>query len=339
MKSSRKSWLLLLSGLIILSVIIYKLLPEKSKKQDKPIVQTDLIAIKKEWQVPDTNSIPATEEGNLIRYGRDLIANTAHYLGPKGTIAFVSNGMNCQNCHVDAGAKPYGNCFSAVASIYPTFRPRSGIVESIEFRINDCLQRSLNGKKIDSLSKEMKAMVAYLKWIGKDVPKGIKPKGAGTEELPFMDRAADLSKGKVVYEAKCQSCHGKNGEGVLKPDSSAYIYPPLWGQHSYNTGAGLYRLTKFAGYVKYSMPFGTATYQNPQLTNESAWDVAAFVNSQPRPKKSFPKDWPNLSLKAIDYPFGPYTDSFSEKQHKYGPFGPIKRAREDAKKQNKIAGL
>lgn len=297
MNSSRKSGFLLFSGLIILLVIIYKLLP-KSREQNQLPVLVNSTSISKEWQAPDINDVPASEEGNLIRYGKELIANTAQFLGPKGTVASISNGMNCQNCHIDAGLKPYGNCFSAVASMYPTFRARSGIVESIEFRINDCLKRSLNGKPIDSLSKEMRAMVAFLKWVGKDVKKGTKPKGAGTEELPFMQRAADSSKGKVVFMAKCQSCHGKNGEGVTQPDSSGYVYPPLWGPHSYNIGAGLYRLTRFAGYVKYTMPLG-ASYQNPQLTDEEAWDVAAFVNSQPRPKKSFHRIGPSCLQKLL----------------------------------------
>ena len=68
------------------------------------------------WQAPDTNSIPPTNEGSLIRYGRELIVNTSLYLGPKGKIAAVSNGMNCQNCHLNAGAKPWGNNYSAVFS-------------------------------------------------------------------------------------------------------------------------------------------------------------------------------------------------------------------------------
>ncbi len=337
MRFLRNFWLPSLLALIALIVVIDILLSKKSAKQEKPLVKVDSTSLKKEWRAPDTNAIPANAEGDLIRYGKDLIANTAYYLGPKGKVTAISNGMNCQNCHADAGLKPYGNCFSAVASIYPTFRPRSGIVESIEFRVNDCLQRSLNGKPIDSLSKEMRAMVAYLKWIGKDVPKGVKPKGANTEELPFLNRAADTAKGRIVYVTKCETCHGKNGEGLLKPDSIAYLYPPLWGKHSYNNGAGLYRLTRFAGYVKYNMPFGTATRDNPQLTDEESWDVAAFVNSQPRPKKSFPKDWPDVAKKAIDYPFGPYTDTFSEQQHKYGPFGPIKKARDDANAKKQLA--
>ena len=329
MKFLRKYWILVLLFFVALAITVY-ILSEQAAKPNKPLAKP-VADLNKEWQAPDTNHIPETEEGELIRYGKNLIANTSYYLGPKGRVAQISNGMNCQNCHINAGLKPYGNCFSAVASTYPAFRPRSGIVESIEFRVNDCMQRSMNGKTIDSTGKEMRAMVAYLKWVGKGVTKGYKPKGANTEELPFLDRAADTARGRLVYEARCQVCHGKTGEGTLNADSSGYVYPPLWGQHSYNTGAGLYRLTRFAGYVKNSMPFG-ATHQNPQLTNEEAWDIAAFANSQPRPTKSFPQDWPDLSRKAIDHPFGPYKDTFSEVQHKYGPFGPIKKAREIAAK-------
>lgn len=328
-----RNFLLLIIIAAVISIFVMYNLHQKTATKQSTISEHDSSLLKKEWLAPDTNSIPKTAEGDLIRYGRDLIANTSYYLGPKGKVATISNGMNCQNCHLDAGARSFSNCFSAVASIYPVFRPRSGIVESIEFRVNDCMQRSLNGKPMDSASKEMQAMVAYFHWLDKDVKKGVKPVGAGTEDLPFLDRAADPVRGKQVYITNCQSCHGINGQGVFKPDSSGYVYPPLWGMHSYNVGAGLYRLTKFAGYVKASMPFGIATHNKPVLSDADAWDVAAFVNSQPRPVKSFPKDWPDLSLKSIDYPFGPYTDSFSEKEHKYGPYGPIKKARENAKKK------
>jgi thiosulfate dehydrogenase len=51
--------------------------------------------------------------------------------------------------------------------------------------------------------------------------------------------------------------------------------------------------------------------------------VAAFVNSQPRPTKDKSKDWPDISKKPFDQPFGPYKDAFSETQHKYGPYPPI----------------
>jgi thiosulfate dehydrogenase len=283
------------------------------------------------WVAPSLHIEPIAEKENReqLVYGQDLIANTAKYLGPKGIVAQITNGMNCQNCHLNAGAKPFGNNYGAVASTYPKFRERSGSVESIEKRINDCVERSLNGLPLAGNSNEMAAMVAYIKWLGKSVPKGQRPKGVGIRELPFLNRAADLLTGKTVYIQKCQSCHGVNGEGVTDVSTGSFVYPPLWGKRSYNTGAGLYRISRFAGYVKDNMPFALTTDRfNPQLTDEEAWDVAAFVNSQPRPVKDLSKDWPNIAGKPFDHPFGPFTDSFSEQQHKYGPFGPVKKAKE-----------
>ena len=260
-----------------------------------------------------------------IQYGRELVARTAYYLGPKGKVARLSNGMNCQNCHLDAGTKFWGNNYSAVAATYPRFRERSGTKETIIKRVSDCFERSLNGSSPDSASREMQAMVAYIQFVGRAVPKDESPKGVGLWPVPFLDRAADPTKGSVVYNQKCVVCHGATGQGLAQPDSSGYIYPPLWGNHSYNTGAGLFRLSRLAGYIKTNMPLG-ASWETPQLTDEEAWDLAAYINSRPRPIKDLSKDWPNLKGKPVDHPFGPYADSFPEKQHKFGPFKPIQEA-------------
>ena len=268
-----------------------------------------------------------TPEGDMIRYGRELIVNTSKYFGPKGIVAPITNGMNCQNCHVEAGVKSFGNSFAAVSSMYPKYRDRSGMVESIEFRINDCMQRSLNGKGIDSISKEMRAMVAYFKWLGKDVRHGEKPFGSGIVEIPFLARAADPQSGKIIFQNNCQRCHGDNGEGMIDVDGIGYKYPPLWGENSFNIGAGLYRISRMAAFIKYNMPFDQ-TQTGPKLTDDEAWDVAAFISSQQRPEKKFLEDWPKIEAKPPDYPFGPYADDFSEQQHKYGPFIPIKEAKE-----------
>ncbi|CAM4298311.1 c-type cytochrome [Cytophagaceae bacterium 50C-KIRBA] len=259
------------------------------------------------------------KQKELVLYGRELIAHTSDYLGPKGSVRAMSNGMNCQNCHLKAGAQPWGNNYFAVESTYPKFRARSGTVENQVKRVNDCFERSLNGKKLDSTSKEMQAILAYIAWLGKDVAKGDKPKGSGIFKLKFLKRATDLDKGKMVYEGKCQSCHQANGEGVLAEGGKSYTYPPLWGVHSYNQGAGLFRISNLAGYVKYNMPLGT-TYEKAQLSDEEAWDVAAYINSMPRPSMDLSHDWPKIAKKPFDHPFGPYADSYSEKRHKYGPY-------------------
>ncbi len=274
------------------------------------------------WQAPGEGSLPEGSEREEILYGKDLIAHTAKYLGPKGKVAAISNGMNCQNCHLDAGTKPWGNNYSAVFSTYPKFRARSGTKETIVKRINDCIERSLNGQPLDSTGKEMKAMIAYMKWLGTGVKKGSQPEGVGLKKLAYLDRAADPNRGAVIYGTKCASCHGPAGEGVSNDDKTEYIYPPLWGKNSYNDGAGLYRISNFASYVKNNMPLGV-THESPQLSDEESWDVAAYVNSQNRPHKDQSMDWKDTEKKPIDFPFAPYADKFSAKQHKFGPFQDI----------------
>jgi thiosulfate dehydrogenase len=280
------------------------------------------------WKAPDINTIPAGKAGEMIRYGRELVAHTAAYFGPKGSIAQISNGMNCQNCHLDAGSRLFGNNFASFIASYPKMSARKGDVEPASERVVECFERSLGGKSPDTGKKEVQSILAYMKWIGQGVKKGDKLFGNATEKLAFMDHAADPAKGKEVFVTKCQSCHGNNGEGMLAPDKKTYVNPPLWGQHSYNDGAGMYRLINLAGFIKNNMPYG-ATYQSPQLTDEESWNVAAYINSQPRSHRDQHNDWKNLDVKPIDFPFGPYADAFSEKQHKYGPFKPIKDAQKE----------
>ncbi|HEY8781208.1 MAG TPA: c-type cytochrome [Mucilaginibacter sp.] len=317
---------ILLTPVVIIAItgVTAYLLKDKTDPKRSIASATISVPAKQHWVIPDTTELTnGGEEAKLIKYGRALIVNTSYYFGPKGVIARKSNGVNCQSCHLDAGTKFLGNNFSMVSACYPRFKERSRTFETIVEKVEDCFVRSLNGKEIDSSGREMKAFAAYLQWIGKNVKKGIKPVGSGIEELSFLNRAADTAKGRIVFVSKCQTCHGKNGAGVLKKNGVGYIYPPLWGEHSYNIGASIYRISKFAGYVKNNMPF-KAVKKN-RLTAEQAWDVAAFVNSQYHPFKDISSDWPKLATKPYDYPFGPYADHlFTRNQHKYGPYEPIK---------------
>lgn len=276
------------------------------------------------WQAPDLKSIQGSGLEQQILYGRELIMHTSRYLGPNGSVASISNGMNCQNCHLEGGTKIFGNNYGSVYATYPRFRARSGSVENIYKRVNDCFERSLNGLALDTMSAEMQAIKAYLIFLGKNVPKGQTAKGSGLKDLPFLERAADPKRGQIAYSTRCSECHQPDGQGILGQDKKEYVYPPLWGEHSYNDAAGLYRLSNFAKYIKTNMPVG-ATHQSPVITDEEAWDIAAFVNSMPRPHKDVPDDWPDISKKPVDHPYGPYADTFSVVQHKFGPFGQMKR--------------
>jgi len=332
----KSKWLFVLAGVIIAGVIIVKIMnkPHKTKKQDqKPAKSTTVEERDSTWTAPavDSNIMTSGKEREIIIYGHDLIAHTSKYFGPNGTVSHTTNGMNCQNCHLDAGTRSWGNNYAAVYATYPQLRSRSNTLQDIYGRVNDCFQRSLNGKALNNNSYEMKSIYAYMKWLGQNVPKGKKPYGSGLPKLPFLNRAADPQKGKLVYINLCQACHGNKGQGILNASGNEYLFPPVYGEHSYNDGAGLYRISSFASFVSNNMPFNQATHKLPTLTNEQAWDVAAFVNSQPRPHLDQRKDWPDVSKKPFDAPFGPYADAFTEKQHKFGPFTPIVNAKKQKK--------
>lgn len=326
----RSYWLLLISLTFLCIVTIVW----KSFDQQGKTVANEKVLPDSTWHPPSlfTDRVLAGEQRRLVIYGQDLIARTALYFGPKGSVANISNGMNCQNCHLQAGKKTWGNNYGAVASTYPRFRDRSGTIESIYKRVSDCFERSLNGMAPDSNSVEYQAIEAYIKWVGNETPRGVTPTGTGIFKLPYIKRAADPTKGKIAYQQKCQSCHGDEGQGQLASNGILFEYPPLWGKHSYNTGAGLYRLSRFAGYIYSNMPWNQTRHDNPVLSIDECWDIAAFVNSQPRPAKDLSQDWPDISKKPVDHPFGPFHDGFSEREHKYGPFEPIVAKRKKLKK-------
>jgi thiosulfate dehydrogenase len=262
----------------------------------------------------------------LIAYGKELLINTPYFLGPNGRIAKISNGMSCGNCHLDAGTRSFGNSFFATASTYPKYRARSGTVETVEKRINDCFERSLNGQGLDPGSKEMKALVAYIHSVGNSATPEMR-ENALIKPPEFLDRPASKEAGKLAYKNKCSGCHGENGQGLFDTNSDKWVNPPIWGENSYNNGAGFYRVSLLAGFIKATMPFG-AVNGATQLSNEEAWDIAAYINSMPRPEMQLNDDWPEISQKPFDYPYGPYSDNFTQEEHKYGPFKPILQAQQ-----------
>jgi thiosulfate dehydrogenase len=263
----------------------------------------------------------------MVRYGRDLMMNTAYYIGPNGVSGnYTSNKMNCTNCHQDGGTKPFS--FNLVMSHerYPQYRAREGKVLTLAERVNNCVMRPHNGKPLPLDSKEMIAFLSYLKWINAQVPEGVKGiKGEKNLEIEFPDRAADPNKGAELYAMHCQRCHGANGEGLITATQASYTYPLLWGDSAYQPGSSMHRVIKMSQWLKANMPFDSAKWNKPVLTDEEAMDIAAFVNNDKIHKRPNPKtfDYPHPEEKSIDYDKGPFADNFSAEQHKFGPYKPI----------------
>lgn len=303
-----------------LLVLLWRCTESADSASPEPVVDEEEI-----YLGSDTSDIPEGPEGDMIRYGLALIKNTAYYIGPDGVAGqYLGNKMNCTNCHLDAGTRPYGYNYFSTYGNYPQYRSRENAVLSIEQRVNNCVERPHNGIPLPLDSKEMIAIVSYLKFLSKGVPIGAQMKGSGGIDLTFPDRPADPLRGRKIFLRDCASCHMEDGQGKWLPDSSGYEYPPLWGRYAYQPGSSMFRVIKAARFIKANMPFGIASWDKPKLTDEEALDVAAYINSPEhlRPVKGG-ADYENIGTKYVDYPFGPYDDPFSEQQHKYGPFQPI----------------
>lgn len=263
-----------------------------------------------------------TEEGKLAEYGEKLIKETYNYFFDENGKK-IGNELACISCHADGGTKAYQIPFVGLSKFFPAYMAREDDERSLAQRVNGCFERSMDGEALDEDSEEMVAILAYMDHLSRDVKiEGERIEGQQTPDLGELpNRAADLDLGKEVYKNHCAVCHMENGEGMRIPNAeTGYIYPPLWGDNSYNDGAGMHRMLTAAKFIKANMPMGT-TFENPQLTDEEAYDVAAYINSFERPVKSGKEnDFPDLSKKPKDAPFPPYDDDISQEQHKYGPF-------------------
>ena len=276
---------------------------------------------------PDITSVADDPFGRIVKYGYALFTDTANQIGPgvsDPTRRFAGNNLACQNCHLQAGTQPYAMPLTGVWGQFPRYRAREGAVVTLEDRINGCIERSMNGRALPLESREMRAFSAYMRWLSTGIPDGAKLVAAGTLRIREPARAADLGRGAQVFSQICAPCHGADGLGQHSQNGAGYQFPPLWGPDSYNNGAGMSRLLTAAAYAMHDMPIGAA-YNAPVLTDEDAYDVAGYIVSQERPEKAnLDKDFPIRLQKPFDTPYGPYADSFSAEQHKFGPFGPIR---------------
>lgn len=286
--------------------------------------------------VPDADKLPAGHYKDLVKYGKDLTEKTYAHIGPEvkdKAMRFAGNNLSCTSCHQGAASKPFAMPWMGVSASFPQYRAREDDISTVEERVNGCMQRSMNGKPLAFDSKEMKAYVAYIAFLSQGIPVGAKLEGAATLQSKMPNRRANVEAGAHVYVAKCAVCHGDNGQGQRAGqvgDAQGYTFPPLWGPDSFNDGAGMNRVVMATRFIKHNMPSGVS-HDTTVLTDDEAYDVAAFMVSQPRPKKAnLEADFPARWNKPVDAAFPPYMLA-SPDQHKYGPFPPL------AEKQKQMA--
>jgi thiosulfate dehydrogenase len=256
------------------------------RRQKSPLVAASSTMVTA-WVVPK-NPLEDKTLGNSplaeqVRWGYRIFTNTPHEAA-----RFTGGKVSCANCHLNAGQRDRALPVVGVAGAFPEYNNRAARLISLADRVVDCFMRSENATEHDdhptTTSKEVLAVQAYLAWLSKGYAMGQNPawrnKNAIAQEHLIPIQKLDAEKGKALYTEKCQSCHGVDGQGVQIGDKKA---GPLWGDDSWNDGAGAARVYTLAGIIRYSMP-----YLDPgSLSDEDAQQIATYINSQPRPHFPF----------------------------------------------------
>ncbi|MDR9436836.1 MAG: c-type cytochrome, partial [Thiohalophilus sp.] len=259
--------------LVLISSLLLMTGTSAGQERDYQFELPDTTGEAPKFTPPPESAIPDDQFGDMVRRGRDLFINTQQLRGK-----YVGNGLNCVNCHVDAGRRADSAPLWAAYTMYPAYRGKNDRVNTMEERIQGCFRYSMNGKPPPSGSEELTAILTYHYWLAKGAPTGVALAGRGYPKLNQPDKAADIRRGRQVYQAQCAICHADDGQG--RKSEGEYVFPPLWGEDSFNWGAGMHRVNTAASFIHANMPLGKPY----SLSEQKAWDVAAYINSHERPQ-------------------------------------------------------
>lgn len=232
------------------------------------------------FRPPQDSAIPQGPAGEAVKRGQAIFMNTGSNAAP-----FVGNSLSCSNCHLDGGRKADSAPMWAAWVAYPMYRSKNKQINTMEDRIKGCFTYSMNAQGSQSGGPPpaghdvYKDLQTYMHWLATGAPTGVKMPGAGYPDLKKTSLGYDPERGRDVYAAKCAVCHGSDGQGQ-EDINGRVVFPPLWGPKSYNWGAGMARVNTAAGFIMANMPLG----QGNSLSDQQAWDAAAFIDSRERPR-------------------------------------------------------
>jgi thiosulfate dehydrogenase len=230
------------------------------------------------WTAPTEAEIPNDSMGASIRRGLYLLRFT-----PESLPRYATSSLRCTSCHQNDGTRVTSAPLTGSHARFPRYLQRSAAVVTLADRVNYCLTRSLAGNALPHDSREMADILAYLAFISRDIPVG--HKSAMADGLvPMKDTiVGDTARGRQLFASTCTLCHGPTGAGVAP-------FPALWGPTSFSIGASMARQERAASFIFHNMPQSSPG----SLTAQQAFDLAAFIDSHPRPDSPGKEnDWPN----------------------------------------------
>ena len=234
------------------------------------------------FRPPAPSEYPPGPLGDLVRQGEKIFTQTGTYAH-----RYTGNSLTCASCHLDAGRKPYSAPMWAAYVHFPRFDSKKQELVQLNDQIRACFRNSLKGTPPPAGGETVRALNAYIFWLAKGASVGLPLKGEGLRTIavpkpgsslfhgPHSLRMPDTLKGMSLYQNRCASCHGMNGQGVQGRGGS-----PVWGEQSFPMESGFHSVRTLAEFLKTNMPPGTSG----ALTDQESWDIAAYVDSQPRPK-------------------------------------------------------
>lgn len=222
---------------------------------------------------PAEETMPTSDFGKSVKLGEQIFTHTQEFAGK-----YVGNSLNCASCHLDAGRKANSSPLWAAYISYPAYRSKNGHVNTFAERMQGCFRYSMNGKAPPLGDPALVALETYAYWLAKGAPLGERVAGRGYPKLAAPAQKADFTRGGQVYAQHCALCHGADGQGQSTDGKT--VFPPLWGEHSFNWGAGMHEIQNAAGFIKANMPLALGD----TLTDQQAWDVATFMDSHERPQ-------------------------------------------------------
>jgi thiosulfate dehydrogenase len=232
-----------------------------------------LIVQAKAFAPPLDSAIQADDLGKAATLGRMIFTDTA-----RAAPQFVDNDLKCSNCHLDAGRRANAAPLWAAYGMFPQYRAKNGHVNTFAERLQECFKYSMNGKAPPLGDPVLVALESYAAFLARGAPLGARLPGQGYPKLAKPAATPDYARGQTVFKANCAQCHGEGGAGQRSGSQS--IFPAVWGARSFNWGAGMADVQNAAAFIAVNMP-----QDRPgALTNQQAWDVAAYIDSQPRPQ-------------------------------------------------------
>ncbi|MFZ2067707.1 MAG: c-type cytochrome [Xanthobacteraceae bacterium] len=223
---------------------------------------------------PPEAAIPDNDFGKMVRLGENIFYNTQDYAGQ-----YIGNNLQCSNCHLDRGRLAGSAPLWAAYVAYPAYRSKNKHVNTYAERLQECFRYSMNGKPPADDSTILVALEAYSYFLARGAAVGADMPGRGYPGLEKPTHPFDYARGEKVYAENCALCHGADGQGQSSAAGKP-AFPPVWGAHSYNWGAGMADIRNAAAFIEANMPLS----QGNKLSQQDAWDVAAFVDGHERPQ-------------------------------------------------------